>query len=114
MTGVGSLWPVRLAEAAQTDFSDIVRWTAEHFGDVQAALYADIISAALKSLTEGPTVRGVRPRDDILPGLRTLHVAPGRRKGRHFVTFRVTNVEGQDTADVLRILHDAMDRALHL
>ncbi len=39
-------WPVRLSASAETDFQEIVRWTARQFGPGQAASYAQILSAA--------------------------------------------------------------------
>ena len=51
-------WRVRLAAAAEADFHQILRWTAEHFGESQARAYADTLSAAIEALTEGPQVAG--------------------------------------------------------
>jgi toxin ParE1/3/4 len=106
-------WTVRLTRSAESDFSSIVRWTAEQFGTAQARAYATTLSLALQELTDGPHVQGARQRDDILPGLLTLHVARNRRKGRHFIMFRI-HAEDARTLDVLRILHDAMDLPQHL
>jgi len=36
----------------------------------------------------------VRVRDDIRPGLLTLHI--GRRRGRHFILFRVSDDDQAD------------------
>jgi toxin ParE1/3/4 len=58
-------------------------------------------------------VRGVKPRDEIAPGLLTLHVARKGRHGRHFLLFRVSREAGHEVIDVLRVLHDAMDLARH-
>jgi len=41
----------------------------------------------------------------------TLHVACKGRKGRDFVAFRAG---GLSTLDVLRLLHDSMDRVHHI
>ena len=109
-----SAWPVRLAAAAETDFREIVRWTAERFGADQARVYAETLSAALEALTAGPDIAGVRAREDIGAGLFTIHVARGGRRGRHFVLFRTGNDGDCDTIDVLRILHDAMDLPRHV
>ena len=108
-------WPVRLSASAETDFQAIVRWTARQFGPRQAAAYAQILSAALISLSEaGPKAGGVRKRSDIAKGLYTLHAGRGGKRARHFMMFRVTRGKGRETIDVLRILHDAMDLARHL
>ncbi|WP_322056873.1 type II toxin-antitoxin system RelE/ParE family toxin [Paraburkholderia sp. J63] len=101
-------WTVRLTELARDDFSNIVSWTIEQFGPAQGRAYATTLSLALQDLTNGPALPGVRTRDEIVAGIMTLHVARNRRKGRHFIMFRV-GTEDARTIDVLRILHDAMD-----
>ncbi|MEO8135407.1 MAG: type II toxin-antitoxin system RelE/ParE family toxin [Betaproteobacteria bacterium] len=107
-------WPVRLAAAAETDFQDILRWTLEQFGEAQARLYAETLSAALESLAAGPKVIGARARNDIARGLFTLHVARHGRKGRHFILFRVGRDQDRQVIEILRLLHDAMDLPRHL
>jgi toxin ParE1/3/4 len=113
MTLRKSAWTVRLTESAENDFRNIVSWTTEQFGPAQARSYATTLSLALQDLSAGPALPGARARDEILSGLMTLHVARNRRKGRHFVMFRV-NAEVAQTIDLLRILHDAMDLPQHL
>lgn len=113
MTAKGR-WRVRLAAAAETDFYQILRWTAENLGETQARAYADTLSAAIEALTEGPQVAGARMRDDIAKGLFALPVAREGRKGRHFVMFRVGSPAEPPVIDVLRLLHDAMDLPRHL
>jgi toxin ParE1/3/4 len=104
-------WTVRLTASAEVDFQTIIDWTSEQFGDRQAGVYADTLSAAITALTSGPTTVGARERREIGKGLFTLHVARGGHKGRHFVLFRVRSNEHQ--IEVLRLLHDAMDVGLH-
>ncbi|QBQ98546.1 type II toxin-antitoxin system RelE/ParE family toxin [Paraburkholderia pallida] len=88
-------------------------WTIEQFGFAQGHAYAITLSLALQDLTNGPSLPGVRARDEIVSGIMTLHVARNRRKGRHFVMFRV-HAKDARTIEVLRILHDAMDLPQHL
>ncbi len=93
------------------DFSEIVTWTAENFGKIQADTYAETLTLAIEALHDGPELRGTKARDDVGPGIRTLHVARQGRSGRHFVVFR----EAQNQyLDVLRLLHDSMDLARHM
>lgn len=105
-------WKVHLTAAAETDFQEIVRWTRDEFGEAQSLVYADTLSMALQALYEGPSVIGAKPRDEILKGLFSLHVARQGRKGRHFVMFRV--IPGDDAIEVLRLLHDSMDMPRHI
>jgi len=111
---IGRRWRVRIAAAAEADFRDILRWTAENFGVAQARAYADTLCDAIAALTEGPDVAGARARDNIAKGVMALHVARGGRKGRHFVIYRVAAGERRPTIDVLRLLHDSMDIPRHI
>jgi len=107
-------WPVRLAAAAQDDFQEILRWTAEQFGEEQARIYAQALSAALEEPSTGPKPIGALARSDIAKGLFTLHVARHGRRGRHLVMFRIGHDQRGDVIEVLRLLHDAMDLLRHL
>jgi toxin ParE1/3/4 len=105
---------VRLAASAEAEIGEILRWTARHFGEGQARIYAGTLGAVLEELGEGAEALGAHPRDDIAKGLFTLHVARHGRKGRHFVIFRIGREGETETVDVLRVLHDAMDLPRHL
>jgi len=105
---------VRPSSSADNDLKEIRIWTAENFGEAQAETYARTISSALKALKSGPRTLGTKARDDIEPGLFTLHIARNRRRGRHFLLFRVVERDGREVIEVLRILHDSMDLARHL
>ena len=104
-------WRVRLSFVAEQDFAEIVGFTVEQFGVRQARIYQSTLTHALGALHAGPSVTGSRARDEIMPGLRSLHVAREGRRGRHFVLFRPGP---EQTIEVLRILHDAMDLSRHL
>lgn len=95
------------------DFEEIVQWTIEKFGQAQALVYAETISMAIEALSEGPTTPGVKPRDEILKGLFSLHVARERRKGSHFIMFQIVPDGEGDMIEVLRLLHDSMDLPRH-
>lgn len=107
-------WEVLLTAAAAADFQDIVRWTAEQFGESQARAYSKTLSAAIEALADGPTIIGAKPRDDIAKAVHALHVAPNAHRGRHFVMFRVAGDQDRPLIEVLRLLHDAMDLPRHL
>lgn len=104
-------WTVRLARQAEQDIADILAWTAEYFSPQQAEVYAETLTLALEALVEGPDAIDAKGCDDILPGMRVLHVARQGRRGRHFVVFRAG---GGRCIDVLRILHDSMDLVRHV
>ena len=104
-------WRVRLSTAAELDLANILKWTAENFGARPAEIYRDTLIAAIVELTSGPGVLGSKARDDIIKGLRTLHVARHRRRGSHFVMYRSG---ANRTIEIVRILHERMDFRRHL
>lgn len=108
---MSTAWRVRLAELAEQDLLSITLWTVQNFGAHQAEVYAETLSLAIEALHGGPEILGATAREDIGPGIRTLHVARQGRKARHFVVFRAA---AEQTIDVLRVLHDSMDLARHL
>ncbi|MGP9811629.1 type II toxin-antitoxin system RelE/ParE family toxin [Rhodopseudomonas sp. NSM] len=107
----GRRWRVRLGAPAEVDFANIVKWTTETFGTKQARVYRDTLIQAIGELAEGPHLAGSKARDDIMSGLRTLHVARRGRHGRHFLMYR-TAPDGM--IDIVRILHDRMDLERHI
>jgi len=90
------VWTVRLAQQAEQDYVEILQWTTKTFGEGQASTYAETMAVAIEALEGGPDVLGARARDDIQPGIRTLHVARQGRAGRHFVVFRVAGSARHD------------------
>lgn len=104
-------WQIRLTAHAELDLVDIAKWTTEHFGTRQAKIYSETIARAVVALTDGPDAVGVKPREDLAPGIKTLHAARLGRKSRHFVVFRVRPGK---TIEILRVLHDSMDFARHV
>jgi toxin ParE1/3/4 len=105
-----SPWAVRLSDAAEADYDEILLWTARSFGAMQAVAYGELPASALARLEHGPDIIGARRRDDIASGLRIMHIG-GR--GRHLILYRVGDTK-EPTIEVLRVLHDAMDLPLHV
>jgi len=99
-------WRVRLGASAELDFANILKWTTENFGVRQSRLYRNTLVQAIGELADGPDVAGSKTRDEIMRGLRTLHVARHGRRGRHFLLYRVA--PGR-IIEIGRILHDRMD-----
>ena len=103
-------WRVRLTVRAEKDLEDIAIWTADHFGTLQARRYMKTLTLALESLAAGPDARGTKVRDDLAPGVRSLHAARNGRRASHLVVFRGT----EDVIEVLRVLHDSMEPRRHI
>ena len=104
-------WRVRLGAAAELDFANIVKWTTETFGARQSRVYQKTLVQAIGELAEGPDVAGSKARDEIMPDLRTVHVARHGRRRSHFLMYRVAP---KTTIEIVRILHDRMDLRRHL
>jgi toxin ParE1/3/4 len=104
-------WRVRLGATAELDFANILKWTTENFGERQSRAYRNTIVQAIGELADGVNVAGSKARDEIMPGLRTLHVARHGRRGSHFLMYRVVP---KGTIEIVRILHDRMDLERHI
>lgn len=104
-------WRVRLGAAAEVDFANILKWTTENFGARQSRVYRDSLVQAIGELADGPNAVGSKTRNDIMAGLRTLHVARRGRRGSHFLMYRAAP---NSTIEIVRILHDRMDFRRHV
>jgi toxin ParE1/3/4 len=104
-------WRVRLGAAAEVDFANIIRWTTENFGARQSRVYRDTLVQAIGELSNGPDAAGSKARDDIVAGLRTLHIARRGRPARHFLIYRAAP---NSTIEIVRILHERMDLQRHV
>lgn len=113
MTDRKDVWPVRLTTTAESDFVNIIDWTADRFGTAQASAYTSTLLDALESLQQGADEFGVKPLDFPESGIFTLHAARGGRRARHFIVFRIESDVNSTYIQVLRILHDSMDLSRH-
>ncbi len=104
-------WRIRIGNEAEKDFARILKYTKDTFGEGQLDVYRVTLIEALAALEAGADVLGSAARDEILPNLRTLHVARKGRRGRHFILYRAAQ---GNVIDVIRILHDQMDLARHI
>ena len=101
-------WTVRLVAVSERDYQEVIKRSAQDFGPLQAEAYAETLELAIDALREkGPKAIGVKEREEIGPGIFTLHAARSKRKASHFLVFRVLGIR---TIEILRILHDRMDQ----
>ncbi len=107
---MNNFWRVQLTDMAEIDLIGIKIWTTEKFGAPQAAKYLEVIASALEDLMIGPKPIGSKPRKDIWPNIRSLHVQRKGNKGRHLLVFKEAK---NQTIQVLRLLHDSMDLKRH-
>jgi toxin ParE1/3/4 len=102
---------VRLTFEARRDLADILEWTTGRFGPQQAAVFAGALTSALMLLANGPDQTSARRRDDIKPGLWSLHLATVQPRSRHLIFYRVA---GDGSIAISRVLHESMDPRRHL
>ena len=104
-------WRVRLSAAAELDFANILKWTTENFGARQSRVYRDTLGQAISELTHGPDIAASTARDEIMPGLRTLHIARHGCRGSHFLRYQAAP---ERTIEIVRTLRDRMDLQRHV
>lgn len=93
---------LRWSSKAQSDLDDIRDHTRRQWGSPQAAIYLRIIRAAIRTASSGP-----------LQAATADHYRAGHRKivaGAHVVFFRIK----EESIEIVRILHGAMDIDSHL
>ena len=105
----------RLSAAADADIVNILRDSRSRFGGDQMSRYQALLMRAADLAGEAPMRVGSVARDDLLPGLRSLHIsAAARRRGgaAHLLLYVVA--DGPAPVLILRVLHERMDPARHL
>ncbi len=110
----------RLSTAAQADIFEILAWSHESFGEQARLRYETLIVAALRDVAEHPGRPGSIERPELGAGSRSWHLALSRERARtlagmvrhprHFLVYRVE----PDIVAIGRVLHDAMELALHV
>lgn len=110
---------LRISALAASDIVDTLRFTEVRLGLSAKTQYCNQLLATLHSLAEEPEHVSSSIRDELLPGLRSLHLSfnklimdDGRIiSPRHILFYRT----GPDQAvEIIRVLHDAMEIAQHL
>ncbi len=109
----------RISRQARTDIVDILRFTEVKFGEGARRRYQGLLQTTFLSIAEEPGRVGSASREELAPGLRSLHlyfcrleVATDRViRPRHIVFYR--QVDDQ-VIEIVRILHDAMEVSMHL
>lgn len=91
-----------LSPDAQADFSDILLYTWQQWGEEQRDRYEAILVRSIAALAEVPESGAPRPR--LFPGRRV------RLAGNHLLYYRLMD----DMVEVVRILHERTDPTRHL
>ncbi|QXH37841.1 type II toxin-antitoxin system RelE/ParE family toxin [Pseudomonas sessilinigenes] len=110
---------VHISKQARTDVIDILRYTEVRFGEGARRRYQSLLQNTFRSLGEEPERLGSVTREEISPGLRSLHLFFCRSENtegrvvrpRHIVFYRSNE---DQVVEVVRVLHDAMELTRHL
>jgi len=109
----------RLAGPAQADLADILAISAERWGADGRQRYAMLLAAAMRRAADDPEGPLTRARDDLHPGVRSLHVRHARRDAadanvRHPVHVLYFRVVRPGMIEIIRALHERMEPSQHL
>ena len=95
-----------ISAAARRDIANALQHSAQRWGPAQRRQYRLLIEHTLADLLDNPQHPASRPRDEIRPGIRTLHIARPGRPARHLIAYRCAE---DGDLHVIRLVHDAMD-----
>jgi toxin ParE1/3/4 len=106
----------RVASRAQTDLMIILGDGAEKWGAEASRRYGVTLMRAMRQVASDPEGRLTRPRPDIRPDLRSLHMRHVRQNGRQPVVKRPVHVIYYRVAEpglieIARILQERMEPA---
>ncbi len=97
-----NLYKLVLTTEALDDFTDIIQYTIEVWGEKQALIYKDKIDNGFQIITANPEI-GLG-RSDLFPNYRAFSIE------HHFVVYRLK----ENIITVIRILHKKMDVIHHI
>ena len=95
--------------AALARFADILGYTVERFGAVQADAYATRLAGRLEALASGHGPKA-RPCERLMRGVREASGLTCFREGSHYLILR----ERPETLEVVEIFHERMNIENHL
>lgn len=109
----------RVAPAARADIADVLRYSASRFGSTARQRYLTLITDAFEAIAKQPERIGSHARDELAPGLRSLHLRHCRSQSalgrvdrpRHVVFYRVCP---DRVIDIVRLLHESMETSQHI
>lgn len=109
----------RLSRPAQADLEQVLTTSGDRWGEEGRRRYAALLITALDQVAANPEGPATRNRPDLLPGIRSFHLRNARREGRaapvkrpvHVIYYRAVQ---PDIVEIVRILHERMDPALHV
>ena len=106
---------LRYFPAARKDIKEVLKWSAENFGQAAAQRYKKLIGVALAEIAENPKLDHSYELRGLQAGIRLYHLRHSRKRApvdgqmvrnpRHFVAYAVHD---RDTV-IVRVMHDQME-----
>ncbi len=109
----------RIARPARADLAHILATSAELWGDEGRRRYAALLAAAMRQAAADPDSRMTRERDELLRGLRSLHLRHVRggdpsarvKQPVHILYYRAV---APGLIEIVRVLHERMEPSRHV
>src|SRR5436305_8877726 len=106
----------RLSRPAQMDVAGIFAQSAELWGAEAGRRYAVTLATAMRQVAADPEGRGTHGSDELLPGLRSLHLRHARvedprsrvKQPAHVLYYRAV---APQLIEIVRVLHEKMEPA---
>lgn len=112
--------PLRYLPAARKDIKDVLKWSAENFGQAAARRYQDLLRVALSDIAADPALDHSYEVRGLQTGIRLYHLRHSRTRAavegqmvkspRHFIAYLVRDAD----VVIVRVLHDRMEIARQL
>lgn len=117
---------LRIADAARADMEDLLAWSEQRFGVAARRRYEALLAAALLDVAEDGSRPGIQARPELGAGIFSDHLFFSRKRAasgasgggagkvqrpRHLLVGRMAE---PGHADIVRVLHDAMELSRHL
>ncbi len=110
---------LRISASAKADMEDLLEWSDRRFGAAARLRYQALLARALRDVAEDASRVGVRARPELGAGVFSYHLFFSRKRSdvgfvqqpRHLIVGRIAQ---SGFADILRVLHDAMEISRHL
>lgn len=110
---------VRLSELARADIAAILQASEDRHGVVAQQRYQALIALAVDRIADATRLQSAIERPELAEGIRCLHLRHIRTRDKdarveapvHSIYFQYV---GADGVDILRVLHERMDPALHV
>jgi toxin ParE1/3/4 len=109
----------RLSRFAEADIAQILAISEKRWGTEGRRRYAAILAAGMRKAAHDPQGRTTRERNDLLPGIRSLHLGHARgddprKKVRQQVHVIYYSMLTSDSIEIVRVLHERMDPNQHV